>query len=46
MKRWWGIRHLRYFWHEEMLDWAKIYMSVAQKEKAKAWLKAIWRGEA
>jgi hypothetical protein len=53
MKKWWGIRHLRYFWLYQKLHkqidweyyWHPFSIDITPPEDAKH-LEAVWKGEA
>jgi hypothetical protein len=50
MVRWWGIRHVRYYWHSyRMAQWYAMWADAGYVGPAQAdldYLAAIWRGEA
>ena len=51
MKRWWGIRHLRYaWWSWRVAVWAREWMRAGiglgiPHSSDIAWLDRIWRGD-
>jgi hypothetical protein len=52
MKRWWGVRHIRYYWlswraYSWAQDWAQMGIGLGvPNESDMRTLDAIWRGEA
>lgn len=51
MKRWWGIRHIRFFWlsyhvHLHAQRWAQLGIGLGiPNESDFKYLDAVWRGE-
>ena len=46
MKKWWGIRHIRWwFLHRSVCAWCAAWGALCMSKSDEEYLEAVWRGE-